>query len=60
MEGDTESVASEGPGRDNRQRLYRLGSNQSRASVFEDVEMAHDEVRYLPCPLPLARRLTVS
>lgn len=25
-------------------RLYRLGSNQSRTSIFEDVEMAHDEV----------------
>ncbi|KAH8167765.1 hypothetical protein CIB48_g488 [Xylaria polymorpha] len=24
--------------------LYRLGSNQSNASVFEDVEMAHDEL----------------
>lgn len=25
--------------------LYRLDSNQSSSSVFEDVEMAHDEVR---------------
>ncbi|KAK3945050.1 vacuolar cation-transporting ATPase YPK9 [Diplogelasinospora grovesii] len=24
--------------------LYRLGSNQSSASIFEDVEMAHDEL----------------
>lgn len=24
--------------------LYRLDSNQSSTSVFEDVEMAHDEV----------------
>lgn len=24
--------------------LYRLNSNQSSSSVFEDVEMAHDEV----------------
>lgn len=24
--------------------LYRMNSNQSRSSVFEDVEMAHDEV----------------
>jgi hypothetical protein len=24
--------------------LYRLGSNQSSSSIFEDVEMAHDEV----------------
>lgn len=27
--------------------LYRLNSNQSSSSVFEDVEMAHDEVRGL-------------
>lgn len=25
--------------------FYRLGRNQSSASIFEDVEMAHDEVR---------------
>ena len=25
-------------------RLYRLDSNQSSTSIFEDVEMAHDEV----------------
>lgn len=25
-------------------RLYRLNSNQSSVSIFEDVEMAHDEV----------------
>ena len=24
--------------------FYRLGVNQSSASIFEDVEMAHDEV----------------
>lgn len=24
--------------------LYRLDSNQSSTSIFEDVEMAHDEV----------------
>jgi hypothetical protein len=24
--------------------LYRLGSNQSRSSIFEDVEMAQEEV----------------
>ena len=24
--------------------LYRLDSNQSHTSIFEDVEMAHDEV----------------
>lgn len=41
MEGDTASVASQSEGR---RGLYRLGSNQSRSSVFEDVEMAHDEV----------------
>jgi cation-transporting ATPase 13A3/4/5 len=27
--------------------LYRLNSNQSSSSVFEDVEMAHDEVPIL-------------
>lgn len=31
-------------GRPNVAGLYRLGSNQSNASVFEDVEMAHDEL----------------
>jgi hypothetical protein len=25
-------------------QFYRLGTNQSSASIFEDVEMAHDEV----------------
>lgn len=25
--------------------FYRLDANQSNASIFEDVEMAHDEVR---------------
>ena len=28
--------------------LYRLNSNQSSSSVFEDVEMAQDEVRIPP------------
>lgn len=28
--------------------LYRLGSNMSRSSIFEDVEMAHEEVRRMP------------
>ncbi|KAB5563391.1 hypothetical protein GE09DRAFT_1112275 [Coniochaeta sp. 2T2.1] len=45
MEGDTESVYSEAAGRQTPRRgLYRLGSNQSRSSVFEDVEMATDEL----------------
>ncbi len=26
--------------------LYRLNSNQSTSSIFEDVEMAHEEVSY--------------
>jgi hypothetical protein len=38
MEGDADSGDEGSPG------LYRLDSNQSRPSVFEDVEMAHDEV----------------
>ncbi|KAI0408156.1 hypothetical protein F4802DRAFT_605184 [Xylaria palmicola] len=32
------------PGRSDVAALYRLGSNRSNASVFEDVEMAHDEL----------------
>ncbi|KAI1754422.1 hypothetical protein F4782DRAFT_29552 [Xylaria castorea] len=39
---DNEDVAPRG--RPNVAPLYRLGSNQSNASVFEDVEMAHDEL----------------
>lgn len=31
--------------------LYRISSNQSRSSIFEDVEMAHEEVR-IPQLLP--------
>lgn len=27
--------------------LYRVSSNMSRSSIFEDVEMAHEEVRKL-------------
>lgn len=27
-----------------RRSLYRMSSNQSRSSIFEDVEMAHEEV----------------
>jgi len=31
--------------------LYRLGANESSTSIFEDVEMAHDEVcRPIPRP----------
>lgn len=37
-------------------QLYRLNSNQSRTSVFEDVEMAHDEVPH-PSPFPSAIRV---
>jgi cation-transporting ATPase 13A3/4/5 len=29
--------------------FYRLGANQSNASIFEDVEMAHDEVSCASC-----------
>ncbi|KAI0459760.1 hypothetical protein F5B21DRAFT_511042 [Xylaria acuta] len=38
---DNEDVVPRGP---DVAPLYRLGSNQSNASVFEDVEMAHDEL----------------
>ena len=31
-------------GRDEAPRLYRLNSNQSASSIFEDVEMAQDEL----------------
>jgi len=54
MEDDVESATGEAPpehgvtGRG----LYRLDSNQSSTSVFEDVEMAHDEVRYLGAGRP--------
>lgn len=38
-----------------RTSLYRLDSNHSNASVFEDVEMAHDEVsRLLKVTIPNA------
>lgn len=42
-DGDDGVAAPEdsGPG------FYRLGENQSNASIFEDVEMAHDEVRVI-------------
>jgi hypothetical protein len=30
--------------------FYRLGANQSNASIFEDVEMAHDQVSRNYCP----------
>ncbi|KAI0540963.1 hypothetical protein GGR58DRAFT_458516 [Xylaria digitata] len=40
---DDDEVVAPG-GRPNGAGLYRLGSNHSNASVFEDVEMAHDEL----------------
>lgn len=44
MDGDADSVADEAAPRNGGRGLYRLDSNQSRSSVFEDVEMAQDEV----------------
>ena len=44
MDGDADSVADEGP---RRPGLYLHDSN-SRSTVFEDVEMAQDEVRGHP------------
>ena len=38
--------------------LYRLDSNQSSTSIFEDVEMAHDEVCFLTIWFTLAVFLT--
>jgi cation-transporting ATPase 13A3/4/5 len=32
------------PNGNGRASLYRMSSNQSRSSIFEDVEMAHEEV----------------
>jgi hypothetical protein len=32
-----------------RNGFYRLDANHSSASIFEDVEMAHDEVRTNGC-----------
>jgi cation-transporting ATPase 13A3/4/5 len=40
VHGDRDQTPETGHGRG----FYRLGTNQSNASVFEDVEMAHDEV----------------
>lgn len=46
--GEPLSPSEAEPARQNRgvlgPSLYRLNSNQSSTSVFEDVEMAHDEV----------------
>ena len=50
MEDDVDSVSGAHP-HDQRGMgggLYRLDSNQSSTSIFEDVEMAHDEVRISP------------
>lgn len=58
MDHDQESVAGEGSSRQNGGRgLYRLNSNHSSASVFEDVEMAQDEVGRLG-PFLTPRRCT--
>jgi cation-transporting ATPase 13A3/4/5 len=43
LDADQPPVAGNGHG------FYRLGRNQSSASVFEDVEMAHDEVSCRCC-----------
>ncbi len=42
MDGDADEMVHED--RQPNHGLYRLNSNQSNASIFEDVEMAHDEV----------------
>lgn len=41
MEGHNDDVR---PGRNGPAAMYGLNSNQSSSSVFEDVEMAQDEV----------------
>lgn len=48
MPGEDDSAAGGGaPRRGEGQApgLYHLKSNESSSSIFEDVEMAHDEVR---------------
>jgi hypothetical protein len=45
MDRDEDFAADEVPRRNSGRGLYRLESNHSRSSVFEDVEMAQDEVR---------------
>jgi len=54
MNGDFDTAGDGGPSSfrpqsrsqsQNHPGLYRLGSNASNASIFEEVEMAHDEVR---------------
>ena len=55
MEDDIDSVTGTAPHEQEtggQARLYRLDSNQSNTSFFEDVEMAHDEVRYLGAGRP--------
>jgi hypothetical protein len=42
MEDDTDSLADEALPQGG---LYQLGVNHSSTSIFEDVEMAQDEVR---------------
>jgi hypothetical protein len=49
MNGQVDGVNEDGPDGFGRRGLYRLDSNQSSSSVFEDVEMAHDEVRRPTC-----------
>lgn len=56
MDSDVDSVVDEGPRRNGGSGLYRLGSNHSRSTVFEDVEMAQDEVSWRPCTFLSPRR----
>ena len=42
---DYSASPNDGRRRPPQQTLYRLDSNQSASSIFEDVEMAHEEVR---------------
>ena len=44
MDDDIDSAMDGSPLEGEDARLYRLESHQSLSSVFEDVEMAHDEV----------------
>jgi len=45
MEGEETDTGAMGESQ-RRNGFYRLEANYSSASIFEDVEMAHDEVRF--------------
>lgn len=54
-EGDDAHRSNDGP-----VSLYRISSNMSRSSIFEDVEMAHEEVRLAPNTTPTPQVLLLT